>query len=110
MIDQWAIAQSVLSACTLALITAGATWAKKRFDDFQADFGALKESQRNQLKASIVKTCNEAFDQGFILATELETLNRRADSYWQLDGNSYVRTLIDHVNNLPVRGNVPPHD
>lgn len=104
------IAQSVLSACILGVM---AFYGKRIVSSvrlLKTDLTALKDSNRNQLKASIVRTCNEALSQGWIYATELETLMKRFESYQALGGNSYVEALIEHVLQLEVRGDVPAHD
>ncbi len=101
-----AIVQSVLSACILGLMG----YVAKRVAGVRSDMGAIRDSQRNQLKASIVRSANEALAQGWIYATELETLTRRFESYSALGGNSYVATLMRHVNDLELRGELPAHE
>lgn len=98
---------SVLSGATLAVLTALAAYMSRGFKAFRSEFDALKESQRNQLKASIVRSYDEARERGFITAAELDTLNRRAESYWKLDGNSYVKAIVTHANQMEVRGTLP---
>lgn len=98
---------SIISGATLALLTALATYMSRGFKAFREEFDVLKESQRNQLKASIVRSYDEARERGFITAAELDTLNRRAESYWKLDGNSYVKAMVAHANQMDVRGTLP---
>ena len=98
---------SIISGLTLAVVTALAGYCKQSFAAQRREFAALKESQRNQLKASIVRTYDEARERGYITACELDTLNRRAESYWQLGGNSYVKAIMAHANSMDVRGTLP---
>ncbi len=102
-----AIIQSVLSACILGLMGFYGGHIVETVRHVHDDMDALKESQRNQLKTSIVKTCNEALAQGWIYATELETLLKRFETYCRLGGNSYVAALIEAVKKLPIRGELP---
>ncbi len=98
---------SVISGATLAVLMAFAGYCKRAFSDQRSEFEALKESQRNQIKASIVRTYDEARKQGWISAAELDTMNRRAESYWQLGGNSYIKAVMAHANAMEVRGTLP---
>lgn len=98
---------SVISGATLAVLMAFAGYCKRAFSDQHREFEALKESQRNQIKASIVRTYDEARKQGWISAAELDTMNRRAESYWQLGGNSYIKAVMAHANAMEVRGTLP---
>lgn len=76
----------------------------------RTDIEKLKTSQRTQLKASIIRTCNEALERKWIYATELETLNRRAEEYRDLGGNTYVEAMVSRVNKeCGIRGTVPEH-
>ncbi len=98
---------SIISGLTLAAITALAGYVHKGFERQRLEFDALKESQRNQLKASIVRSYDEARRQGFVTAAELDTMHRRAESYWQLGGNSYIETIMRHADSMEVRGELP---
>lgn len=98
---------SVISGLTLAVVTGLAAYVRKGFTQQRSEFDALKESQRNQLKASIVRTYDEARKQGFITAAELDTMHRRAESYWQLGGNSYIHAIMQHADTMDVRGELP---
>jgi bisphosphoglycerate-dependent phosphoglycerate mutase len=98
---------SVISGLTLAVVTALAGYCKQSFAAQRREFEALKESQRNQLKASIVRSYDEARRQGFITAAELDTMHRRAESYWQLGGNSYIHAIMSHADTMEVRGELP---
>lgn len=98
---------SVISGLTLAVVTGLAAYVRKGFSQQRSEFDALKESQRNQLKASIVRTYDEARKQGYITAAELDTMHRRAESYWQLGGNSYIHAIMSHADTMDVRGELP---
>ena len=98
---------SVISGLTLAVVTGLAAYVHKGFKRQHAEFDALKESQRNQLKASIVRSYDEARKQGYVTAAELDTMHRRAESYWQLGGNSYIHAIMQHADTMEVRGELP---
>ena len=98
---------SVISGLTLAVVTGLAAYVHKGFQRQHAEFDALKESQRNQLKASIVRSYDEARRQGYVTAAELDTMHRRAESYWQLGGNSYIHAIMAHADTMDVRGELP---
>ena len=98
---------SVISSLTLAAIMALTHYCRGSFKASAKEFAALKESQRNQLKASIVRSYDEARERGYVTAAELDTMNRRAESYWQLGGNSYVKAIMAHANAMEVRGTLP---
>ena len=98
---------SVISGLTLAVVTGLAAYVHKGFQRQHSEFDALKESQRNQLKASIVRSYDEARKQGYVTAAELDTMHRRAESYWQLGGNSYIHAIMSHADTMEVRGELP---
>lgn len=101
---------TVISGIVLAIVS----WMAKKFavelKDLIAQCAALTSSQRNQLKASIVRSYEEAERQGYITAMELDTLNRRADSYAALHGNTYIETIRNHANNMTIKGSLPPYN
>lgn len=101
------VATSVASSIMLAAITAIVGWMARKVRKMAIEHEALITSQRNQLKASIVRSYEEAEERGFFTALELETLNRRADSYYELGGNNYVHALMGRANSMPIRGDIP---
>lgn len=101
---------TVISGMTLAAVTAFASYAVKQFRRLGDEYDALVSSQRNQLKASIVRSYEEAERQGYITMMELDTLNRRADSYARLHGNTYIEAVRAHANSMPTRGELPPYN
>lgn len=106
MIDGYltTMASAVLSAAAVGM----ATLLVKQVRDLAADFATLKESQRNQLKNTIVHVYETSNERGFITPMELETLNRNADSYYALGGNNYIHVIVAKANALPVRGMAIP--
>ena len=99
---------SVASGLMLALTTFMARKIASEMGTFHNEFDAIKVSQRNQLKASIVRMYSDAHERGYITAIELDTLNRQAESYWALGGNSYVKALVHHANNdMEIHGTLP---
>ena len=65
---------------------------KEEFGAFKKEHEALLESQRNQLKADIVRIYEAAKERKYITYMELDTLNRLADSYFALGGNHYIHS------------------
>ena len=98
------MATSVASSVMLAAITAIVGWMARKVRKMAVEHEALILSQRNQLKTSIVRSYEEAEERGFFTALELETLNRRADSYYELGGNNYIHALMSRANSMPIRG------
>lgn len=91
----------VISAATLAV----ATWLAAKIRGLVRDMREMKTAQRNQLKSAIVQTYERVEERGFVTPMELETVNRCADSYFELGGNNYVHALIGRMNKtVPVRG------
>lgn len=117
MIDYSQLANGVASWAVLGalgLLTAyiGRLMKKANHDltTMCSDIEKLKTSQRTQLKSSIIRTCNEALERGWIYATELETLNRRSEEYRALGGNTYVDAMVARVNaTCEIRGTIPEH-
>lgn len=91
----------LISAATLAL----ATYLVKQVHRIIKDIREIKVSQRNQLKSAIVHTYELTEERGYITPMELETMNRCADSYFELGGNNYVHSLVSRMNKTtPVKG------
>lgn len=97
----------IISGLTLAVVTALAAYVRKELGDFRKEHRILLESQRNQLKASIVQIYERALERGYITAMELETLNRMADSYFALGGNHYIHAVVKQANAMEIRGEIP---
>jgi hypothetical protein len=108
-INTASIVQSVLSACILGVMGYYGKHIAESIHALKADLGTLKNSQRQQLKASIVRSYNEAESHGGVItATELETMHRRYESYTQLNGNSYVEALMRKADaEFHVAGELP---
>ncbi|WP_165247453.1 hypothetical protein [Adlercreutzia sp. ZJ141] len=99
---------AVISAATLGVAGFLARKVTTFLKEFQEQHDALMESQRCQLKASIVREYEECEGRGYITPMELDTLNRRADSYFKLGGNHYIHAVVRHANeDLEVRGCFP---
>lgn len=78
---------------------------KSEVESWREEHAVLLESQRNQLKASIVRDFEAAEERGFITPMELDVLNRQADSYFALDGNHYIHAVVRRANEeLEIRG------
>ena len=100
-------APAIVSAATLALVG----WTVRRVGSFikrfEVEHKTLMDSQRNQLKGSIVDRFERAEERGYVTQIELESANRMYDSYKQLGGNHYVKALIARMNQMDVRGELP---
>lgn len=71
---------------------------KETIEEMAAEHKALTDSQRNQLKSQIVGIYLAAKTRGYITPVELDTLNRLADSYFELGGNHYIHTIVRRAN------------
>lgn len=92
---------AIISAACLGV----ASWTAAGVRNVLRDYKTLKESQRNQLKADIVAMYERVSERGWITPMSLDTVNRMADSYFELGGNHYVHALMDRMNNeMEVRG------
>ena len=84
--------------------------AKADLAQLIVEHGILMESQRNQLKAQIVRIYERAKERGYITHMELDTMNRLADSYFALGGNHYIHAVVKKANAMPVGGEAIPID
>lgn len=102
---------AIISAVTLGVVSFVAAKVLKFLRVFKTQHEALLESQRNQLKASIVATYERAMDRGYITPMELDTVNREFDSYKKLGGNHYIHALVKRMNEeIPVIDeSIPEH-
>ena len=98
---------AVESGATLLVVSWAAGRAAKFMRGFEGEHRALMESQRNQLKASIVDRYERASERGYVTQIELESANRMYDSYKQLGGNHYVKALVSQMNQMDARGELP---
>lgn len=98
------MASAVLSAGAVGI----AGFLVKQIRELAAMLTTLKESQRNQLKNTIVHVYEQSYERGYITPMDLETLNRNADSYYALGGNNYVHVIVGKANELPVHGMAIP--
>ena len=87
-----------LSAIGLAIVTFVAKKVLDFMRDFKAQHEALCESQRNQLKESIVAAYEKAMATNEITHMELDCFNRNFDSYKALGGNHYIHTIVKQLN------------
>lgn len=100
-------APAIVSAVTLGIVGYIARRVVGFTSRFEIEHKALMDSQRNQLKGSIVDRFERAEERGFVTQIELESVNRMYDSYKQLGGNHYVKALISQMNQMDVRGELP---
>ena len=89
---------AIVSTATLGVVGYVGKKVVSFLHDFKTEHSALIESQRNQLKASIVRTYQVSVGRGHITPLELDAVNREYDSYKALGGNHYVRTLVKRMN------------
>ena len=103
-IDVMAIANSLL----VAIVTSVAGYTVRVLKGMSSEWEVMREAQRNQLKASMVRSYEDALNKGYITHMELDTMNRRKESYEKLGGNSYIHTIVDKANHdLDIRGEIP---
>lgn len=55
------------------------------------------------LGSDIRRDCEDAIAKGSIELIELRRINENNEVYHSLGGNGFVRTLIQKVNNLPIK-------
>lgn len=77
-------------------------------DEYFKEHKILMDSQRNQIKADIVCIYEKATERGYITPMELDTLNRMADSYFDLGGNHYIHVIVKRANEMPIKGEQLP--
>lgn len=98
-------APGVISGISLAVVA----WIARQLSKLAKRFGALEKSQRNQLKAQIVAVYECSKERGYITPMELETVNRRADSYFDLGGNHYIHAVMKRLNeDMEIKGEEIP--
>lgn len=86
-------------------------WIAKKIHDIVQKFSVLEQSQQDQLKAAIVDKYETVTERGSITPMSLDTVNKLADSYFKLGGNSYIKALMHHMNNdMEIKGRPIPHD
>lgn len=102
---------AIISAVTLGVVGFVSKRVMDFLREFKAQHAALMESQRNQLKTSIVATYERVVARGWITPMELECVSRDFDSYKKLGGNHYVHSLVRRMNEeIPVKGEPIPTD
>lgn len=81
----------------------------KQVRSFVRELQVLKESQKEQLKAAIVDKYETVTERGYITPMSLDTVNRMADSYFELGGNHYIHALVAHMNSdMEIKGRPIP--
>lgn len=81
------------------------SWMATKIAGIAKEFGVLKQSQQDQLKAAIVDKYETVQERGYITPMSLETVNRMADSYFALGGNHYIHALMNHMNDgMEIKG------
>lgn len=107
----WQALPAIISTVTLGVVGFVSKKVMDFLREFKAQHAALMESQRNQLKASIMATYERVVARGWITPMELESVNREFDSYKKLGGNHYIRSLVRRMNEeIPVKGEPIPTD
>lgn len=97
---------AVVSAVTVAVLSVVA----KRIKVLSEQWDVLRDAQRNQLKAAVVDLFERTKERGYITPMELDTLNRMADSYFQLGGNHYIHAVVKRANEeLEITGEPIPY-
>lgn len=64
-----------------------------------------KEVNLKQIRYSIVHTCDEALESGFITAGKFKSMLEMYEEYTEIfHGNGYVKTLVKKTEKLPISG------
>lgn len=107
----WQALPAIISTVTLGVVGFVSKKVMDFLREFKSQHTALMESQRNQLKTTIVATYERVMARGCITPLELECTNRDFDSYKKLGGNHYVHSLIRRMNEeIPAKGEPIPID
>lgn len=113
----WAVTKAVTKAKDFSGEHHELIEIKDEFKRLMEQHAILMESQRNQLKAQIVEIyerCQSRKDDTdwnhswLISYMELDTLNRLADSYFSLEGNHYIHSIVKKANAMEVGGEEIP--
>lgn len=113
----WAVTKSVTKAKDFSGEHHELIGIIPKFKSLMEQHAILMESQRNQLKAQIVEIYERAMSRKddpnwnhpwLISYMELDTLNRLADSYFALEGNHYIHSIVKRVNEMEVGGEEIP--
>lgn len=63
----------------------------------------IKNSMLSLTRGSILEMCEKCLAKGEVTVEELDTLTHAVDTYKSLGGNSFVESLFDKVNKLPIK-------
>jgi len=104
------IIPSIIQSLTLAAITAVGGAVLKIYNKASKEFLLLKDAERQDIKAEIVKTYEAAKQRGYITPLELDVTCGRYEKYKALDGNTYIDTLMERLKDFPIDGEqIPEH-
>lgn len=98
---------TILSTLCLGIVG----WIAKKIHDIVKRFVVLEQSQQDQLKAAIVDKYETATERGYITPLSLDIVNKFAESYFKRGGNSYIKSLMKHMNeDMEIKGRPIPKD
>lgn len=99
---------ALVSGLTLSIVTVLAAFVWSQLKGFRKEHKTLLDAMKNNTKANIVNTYERASERGYITSIELDSVNRMADSYFDLGGNHYIKALVCRCNDdLEIKGSLP---
>lgn len=73
--------------------------------EIKSSLATQTEVNLKQIRHTIVHTCDDAIDVGFISAGKLKSLEELFEEYTTVfHGNGYVKTMVEKVRKLPIEG------
>lgn len=93
------ILTTAISAVILGVLT---STSKLLFAEIKKN-KITQNALKNILKSEIVDKHNQAVKQNYITDLQLDIIHRLNSSYKELGGNSYIKSLIKNVDELPVQ-------
>lgn len=83
---------------------------KATLEEIQDTQSIFNDSQRTQIKASIVDIYQNAQASGYITPMELDIINKLFKSYADLNGNTYIEAIVNRCNcEIPIKGEALPN-
>lgn len=79
----------------------------KSLEEIKHSFDELNDVNLKQIRYAIVHTCDDAISAGYITAGKLRSVEELFEEYTNVfHGNGYVKTLVEKVRILPVKGRI----
>lgn len=75
----------------------------EKFDEVDHKLNILSDSNRNGIKAWLVKTYYESLDEAYVDDFTKDLIEKRFDDYKKLGGNSYIEQLVNKMRSMPTK-------